>query len=76
MWPVVALLRSRLLRDGLQHVDSHLPRCIFGGVGVYAREDLAVRTLLGLSGFFVAAPLLIAWAKVRYWDWLNARNAR
>jgi len=35
-----------------------------------------MRTLLGLSGFFVAIPLLIAWAKVRYWDWLNARNAR
>jgi len=34
-----------------------------------------MRTLIGLSGFFIAIPLLIAWVKVRYWDWLASRNA-
>jgi hypothetical protein len=35
-----------------------------------------IRTLIGLSGFFIAVPVLIAWAKIRYWDWLSRRNAR
>jgi len=35
-----------------------------------------VRTLLGLSGFCVAIPLLVAWVKVRYWDWLETTTRR
>lgn len=34
-----------------------------------------IRTLVGLSGFCVAIPLLVAWVKVRYWDWLAERES-
>ena len=33
-----------------------------------------MRTLIGISGFFIAIPLLYAWCVVRYWDWLNDRD--
>lgn len=35
-----------------------------------------MRTLIGLSGFFIAVPLLAAWVKVRYWRWLSDREPR
>jgi len=28
-----------------------------------------MRTLVGLSGFFVAVPLLVAWVKIRFFGW-------
>lgn len=37
---------------------------------------MPVRTLIGLSSFFVAVPLLYAWCKIRYWDWLKSRDPR
>lgn len=33
-----------------------------------------MRVLIGLSGFFVGIPLLVAWAKHRYWLWLEERE--
>lgn len=35
-----------------------------------------MRTLIGLSGFCVAIPLLVAWGKLRLWEWLERRDAR
>jgi hypothetical protein len=33
-----------------------------------------MRTLVGISGFFVAVPVLLGWAKWRYWVWLEERG--
>jgi hypothetical protein len=33
-----------------------------------------VRTLIGLSGFAVAIPLLAAWVKVRLWELRERRE--
>lgn len=35
-----------------------------------------MRTLIGLSGFFVAGPILLAWVKIRLWDWQRDRDRR
>jgi heme A synthase len=35
-----------------------------------------MRTLIGLSGFFVAVPLLVAWVRIRHWDWLANRHGK
>lgn len=33
-----------------------------------------MRTLIGLSGFAVGIPLLVAWVKVRIWDWQASKE--
>lgn len=35
---------------------------------------MPVRELLGLSGIFVGAGLLFAWAKLRLWEWRRERG--
>jgi hypothetical protein len=33
-------------------------------------------SILALSGFFIAGPLLLAWVKIRLWDWQANRDRR
>lgn len=33
-----------------------------------------MRPLIGLSGFAIAIPILVAWLKVRLWDWQKERE--
>lgn len=35
---------------------------------------MSVREQIGLSGFAIGIPLLVAWTKVRLWEWLDAKS--
>ena len=35
-----------------------------------------IRIQIGLAGFFIGIPLLLAWTKLRFWDWMNSRSER
>ncbi len=35
---------------------------------------MPVRELIGWSGVFIAGPLLLAWGKVRLWEWQRERG--
>jgi hypothetical protein len=39
-------------------------------------EPMPIHRLAALSAFCVGVPLLVAWAKVRYWNWLANRESR
>ena len=33
-----------------------------------------IRQLIGLTGFAVAIPVLVAWGKIRLWRWQESRR--
>jgi hypothetical protein len=45
------------------------------GAAVGGGAARMIRIQIGLTSFFIGIPLLMAWTKLRLWDWLNNRTS-
>jgi hypothetical protein len=37
---------------------------------------MSIREQIGLTGFAIGIPLLLAWVKIRIWEWQASRERR